>query len=119
MEDLSRYAAIYFDGLRQKDMSAVPYAEEAILWAPLGPHGLSEPISGKEAILAFFEGVFPILGGVEVKNLFSSGEWAAGRAFITLTQPPGAVLRVNDVFKIAGGQIVEQENHYDPRPALG
>ena len=118
MEDLSRYAALYFEALRRKDMSGVPYSEDAILWAPLGPEGLSKPIEGREAIRAFFEGVFPLLADVEVRNLFSSGDWAAGRAFITLTQPPGAVLRVNDVFRIADGQIVEQENHYDPRPAL-
>ena len=119
MDDLTRYAALYFDGLRRKDLSGVPYAEEAVLWAPLGPDGLSRPIEGKAAILAFFEQVFPILADVEVKNLFASEEWASGRAFITLTQPHGAMLRVSDVFRISDGRIVEQENHYDPRPALG
>jgi len=109
----------YFDGLSGKDMSAVPYAEDAILWAPLGPDGLAKPIRGKKAILAFFEGIFPILDRVELKNLLAEGEWASGSAVITLTQPPGAVLRVSDVFHIIDGQITEQENHYDPRPALG
>lgn len=119
MYDLRQYAALYFEGLNRKDMSQVPYADEAVLWAPLGPDGLEKPIEGKQAILAYFGGVFPILGSVEVKNLFSEGEWAGGRAFISLTEPAGAVLRVNDVFRIRNGQIVEQENHYDPRPALG
>ena len=117
--DLKQVAQRYFDGLSRKDMSEVPYAEDAILWAPLGPNGLAEPIRGRDAILAFFAGVFPVLGRVEVKNLFAEGEWACGRAFISLSQPAGAVLRVNDVFRIVDGQIVEQENHYDPRPALG
>ena len=119
MEDLQRFARAYFDGLAAKDMSGVPYAEDAILWAPLGPDGLDKPIEGRAAILSFFENVFPVLGRVDIQNLFSSGEWAAGRAFIDLTQPAGATLRVNDVFRIKDGRIVEQENHYDPRPALG
>ncbi len=118
MEDLKSFARAYFEGLAAKDMSGVPYAENAILWAPLGPDGLDKPIEGREAILSYFENVFPILGRVEIQNLFSSGEWAAGRAFIELTQPAGAKLRVNDVFRIEDGRIVEQENHYDPRPAL-
>ncbi|MEO6113284.1 MAG: nuclear transport factor 2 family protein [Sphingomicrobium sp.] len=112
-------AQTYFDGLSGKDMSAVPYAEDAILWAPLGPDGLDQPIRGRQAIMAFFEGVFPILERVELKNLFAEGDWASGRAFISLSQPHGAVLRVSDVFHVVDGQITEQENHYDPRPALG
>lgn len=117
--NLKQVAQNYFDALRRKDMSGVPYAEEAILWAPLGPDGLDQPIRGREAILAFFDGVLPNIERVEVKNLFAEGEWASGRAFIGLAQPSGAVLRVNDVFRIVDGMIVEQENHYDPRPALG
>jgi len=119
MVDLTRCARAYFEGLAAKDMSKVPYAEDAILWAPLGPDGLNKPIEGREAILSYFENVIPILGRVEVQNLFSNDEWACGRAFIELTQPPGAQLRVNDVFRIRDGCIVEQENHYDPRPAMG
>lgn len=119
MEDLSRYAQLYFDALNRKDMSGLPYAEDAILWAPLGPDGLEKPIRGRHAILEFFEGVFPVLDRVEVQTLFTDGEWACGRAFISLTRPAGARLRVVDVFRIVNGEIVEQENHYDPRPALG
>ena len=85
----------------------------------MGPDGLEKPIRGRPAILAFFESVFPILERVELKNLLAEGEWASARAVITLSQPPGAVLRVSDVFHIIEGQISEQENHYDPRPALG
>ena len=119
MEDLKHFARAYFDGLAAKDMSGVPYAEDAKLWAPLGPNGLDRPIEGRAAISAYFENVFPILGRVEIQNLFVDGEWAGGRAFIELSEPAGAKLRVNDVFRIRNGRIIEQENHYDPRPALG
>lgn len=119
MSDHREIARAYFDGLHRKDLSKVPYAEDAVMWAPLGPDGLEEPIRGREAIIRYLESVFPILGSVEIKNLFADGEWASGRAFIHLTEPRGAMLRVNDVFRIQDGKIVEQENHYDPRPALG
>ncbi|MDP3675996.1 MAG: nuclear transport factor 2 family protein [Novosphingobium sp.] len=119
MGNLKDVARAYFDGLNRKDLSAVPYADDAIMWAPLGPNGLDQPIRGKKAIIEYLEGVFPILGEVEVQNLFADGEWACGRAFLQLTNPAGAMLRVNDVFHVVGGEIVEQENHYDPRPALG
>ena len=117
--DPKQVAHSYFDGLSGKDMSAVPYAEDAILWAPLGPDGLEKPIRGRPAILAFLEGILPILERVELKNLLAEGEWVSGQAVITLSQPPGAVLRVSDVFHVIDGQISKQENHYDPRPALG
>jgi len=108
----------YFDGLNNKDLSKVPYADDAILWAPLAPNGLKEPIRGKDAIIDYLEGVFPILGLVEVQKLMEDGEWACGRAFIHLTKPAGAMLRVNDAFRMVDGEIVEQENHFDPRPAM-
>jgi len=35
--DNKRFARTYFEGLEAKDMSGLRYAEDAILWAPLGP----------------------------------------------------------------------------------
>lgn len=116
--DTREAAQSYFDGLAGKDLSVVPYSDDAVLWAPLGPDRLEKPICGKEAIVAFLEGVLPLIDRVEVKNLLVEGQWASGRAFIGFNQPAGAVLRVNDIFHVVGGRIVEQENHYDPRPVL-
>ena len=117
--DAKQVAKDYFEALARGDMSGVDYAEDAVLHTPLGPNGPGQPIRGRQAILAFFDGVLPNIERVEVKNLFAEGEWADGRAFISLRQPTGAVLRVNDVFHVVEGSIVEQENHFDPRPALG
>jgi len=53
----SQYKAIaqmYFDGLAEKDLSAVPWAEDAAFRAPLNPKGGAEvPILGKTISLLF------------------------------------------------------------------
>lgn len=110
--DYSEIARAYFDGLHRKDLSAVPYAEDAVMWSPVGPDGLAEPIRGRDAIVRCLEGVLPVLGSVEIKTLFAQGEWAAGRAFIKLRQPAGALLRTDDLFRIEDGNIVEQESSW-------
>ena len=61
----------------------------------------------------------PSIEAVEVQNVFASEDWVAGRAQLVFSEPKGARLRVFDAFRIRGGEIVEQENHYDPRPVLG
>ncbi len=112
-------AQSYFDGLAKKDLSAVPWADNATLRAPLNPNsGAEAPIEGKASILAFLNPLLPNLGKVEVIRHLVEGEWVATRADVWLaTQPPKA-LRAIDCFRIKNGKIVEQENHYDPRPAL-
>ena len=117
--DGTEVVRLYFDALASKDLSRVPYAADAILWTPLGPNGLQEPIRGRSEILQFLGGVIPIIEYVEIQNLFASGDWVAGRARLTVLQPAGTVLRVVDAFHLAHGEIVEQENHFDPRPATG
>lgn len=61
------------------------YAEDAVMWAPLGPDGLAEPIRGRDAIVQYLEGVFPILGSMEIKNLFASSLGSA--AILTDSKP--------------------------------
>ncbi len=111
-------AQSYFDGLA-KELSAVPWAEDATLRAPLNPNGGADvPIEGKANILAFLSPLLTNLGKIEVIRHFIAGDWVATRANVWLATDPPAALRVVDCFRIEKGQIVEQENHYDPRPAL-
>ena len=114
---LEAIARLYFDGLNKKDISSVPWSTGARLHAPLNPNGgAANPITGRENIRAFFEPILPNISSVKVLRTFVSGDWVAVRADIAVGP---AVLRVVDCLKIENGQIVEQENHYDPRPALG
>lgn len=109
----------YFDGLAKKDLSAVPWAENATLRAPLNPNGGADvPIVGKANILAFLNPLLPNLGRIEVIRHLIEGNWICTRANVGLAAGPSATLRVVDCFRIEKGQIAEQENHYDPRPAL-
>jgi hypothetical protein len=110
---------IYFESLAKNEVDRIPYAQEVELWAPLGPRGLAEPIRGAATVRDFLQGVTPMIEDIEILNLFTDGEWQAGRALIRMKQPEGALLRVFDFFRVRDGRIVYQENHYDPRPVLG
>jgi ketosteroid isomerase-like protein len=114
---LIRIAESYFAGLARRDMSAVPYADDVQLRAPLNPNGGSTvPYTGKAEVLAYFQPILPNLGEIRVIRHFVGQDWVATRADVGLAN--GKVLRVLDAFHVRDGKIVEQENHYDPRPAL-
>lgn len=112
VSDRDAIARAYYDGLHRKDLSLVPYAEDAVMWAPLGPGGAAEPIRGRDAIVQCVGAFLPILHSVQIQNLFAQDEWAAGRAFARLARPAGAMLRMEDLFRIEEGRIVEQETSW-------
>jgi hypothetical protein len=97
---LQAIAERYFDALRGKDFSAIPYDDRVTLRAPLTPNGVNQPLVGKEALrIQWWQSLEPALEGVQ----------------ITVVDPP-ATLRVADRFTVdEDGRIVEQENHFDPR----
>jgi hypothetical protein len=106
----------YFDGIAAKDMSRVPWAKDATLRTPLNPAGgESVLIRGREAILEFFNGILPVRSCKPLRYYTGEGGWMAGQAEITLAN--GNTLHVLGAFRFEGREIVEQENHYDPRPA--
>ena len=107
----------YFDGLAAKDMSRVPWADHATLRTPLNPAGgESELIRGRQAILDFFSGILPAVGSVKLLHYYTGNDgWVAGQAEIGLAN--GKTLYVLDAFRLENGEIIEQQNHYDPRPA--
>ncbi len=109
----------YFDGLAKKNLKGVPWADNATLRAPLNPNGGAEvPIVDKANILAFLNPPLPGLGKVALIRHFVEGNWVCTRADIGLAGIPSAKVRVIDSFRIEKDRIAEQENHYDPRPAL-
>ena len=115
--DVKAAAQRYFEGLAQRNLALIPWAAAATLRTPLNPEGGSDSvINGRDAICRFFEPMLPALAHVETIRFFADEDWATGRALITLAN--GRQLHVCDVFHVVNGQIVEQENYYDPRPAL-
>jgi hypothetical protein len=112
-------AEAYFSGIARKDVSRVPWHDDVHFRGPLAP-GFPDAMRGRPAVLDFFEALYPALGAVEiVDHHVNEAETAvATRANVEITSPR-CVLRVIDRFVVDGdGAIIEQENHYDPRPAL-
>jgi hypothetical protein len=117
---MKRVAEVYFEGMGKKDMSQVPWDDHVVLRSPLAPGGLDTPLVGRAAVLDWFASLCPALGAMHVIEHYFNEKLTviASRADVGITNPP-CTLRVVDRFTInADGKIAQQENHYDPRPAL-
>jgi hypothetical protein len=121
-QQLKQVAETYFDALRRKDFAAIPYADSISLRAPLAPGGVNQPLVGKHALRSqWWEPLEPDLAGVQIQILdhYLNEELTAivTEAEITLAVAnPPVTLRIADRFTVdEGGNIVEQENHFDPR----
>ena len=112
-----RIVKAYFDALAAKDVSRVPWAQDATLRTPLNPAGgESALIRGQNAIQEFFAGILPAVRSVKFLRCYTGeGGWIAGQAEIGLAN--GKTLYVLDAFRIENREINEQQNHYDSRPA--
>ena len=97
LNQLKTVAKAYFAALSRRDVSSVPWAEDVVLRSPLAPQGLDVPVTGRDAVVAWFETLYPVLGETKVIEHYFSQD-----------------LTTVD----AAGRITHQENHYDPRPAL-
>jgi hypothetical protein len=121
-EQLRAVTEGYFEALRRKDFSLIPYDDNVTLRAPLAPGGVNQPLVGKEAVrVQWWQPLEPALAGVQIHvldhyvNESLTSIVAAAEITITITDPP-ATLRVADRFMVnEAGKIVEQENHFDPR----
>ncbi|MBC8168119.1 MAG: nuclear transport factor 2 family protein [Bryobacteraceae bacterium] len=114
-------ATAYFNGLATKDFASVPWAETIVFRGPLSPGGAESPLVGRDSVLAFFNALGPNLGEVRIVGHFLNEDLTAivTKAEVSVLEPT-CVLRVADLFEVdAEGRITAQENHYDPRPALG
>lgn len=119
-DQLKAIAELYFSGLSQKNVSAVPWAEDVVVRSPLAPDGLDTPVIGATAVREWFETLFPVLGEIHVIEHYYNENLTtiATRSDVGITNPP-CTLRVVDRFIVnTEGKITEQENHYDPRGAI-
>ena len=121
-ERLRAIAEAYFEALRTKDFDAIPYHENATVRAPFAPGGVNRPLVGKEALRAkWWQPLEPALEGMQIKvrehyiNESMTGIVTEAEIEVTIVDPP-ITLRVADRFTVnEEGQILEQENHFDPR----
>jgi hypothetical protein len=115
----------YFNALASDnpaDLQHVPWADEVKVRAPLAPGGAEAEFVGRAAMEDYLKPFLPVIGTVEVLFNTIEGEWICTKANIGLPDAgnPASRIRVTDCFRIdpVTGNIVEQENHYDPRPGL-
>ena len=120
-EQLKKVAETYFDSLRQRTFSAIPFSDDVVLRVPLAPGGVHNPIKGKQAVFEqWWQPLEPALEGVSITIIDhyynDSMTCIITKAEITLAGP-GITLRVADLFIISEeGKIIEQENHFDASP---
>ncbi len=120
-EQLKRISETYFQALRDKDFSAIPFSDEITFRAPLGPGGSHNPIKGKQNVFEqWWKPLEPALDGVAINIVDhyynESLTELITKADITIAVL-GVTLRAADRFIINDeGKIAEQENHFDASP---
>lgn len=120
-EQLKKVAETFFQALRDKNFTAIPFSEDIVFRAPLAPGGSQYPIKGKDALYElWWKPLEPALDGstinvVEHYYNDSLTEMVTKAEFNIAAM--GATLRVADRFIInSNGEITEQENHFDASP---
>lgn len=120
-EQLKAISETYFQSLRNKNFSAIPFSDDIVFRAPLAPGGSANPIKGKKELLEkWWKPLEPALDGTEIKivdhyyNAALTEVVTKAEFYIAVM---GATLRVADRFVINDeGKIKEQENHFDASP---
>lgn len=105
-------------GLGEKEFDNIPYDDNVTLRAPLNPGGSGVPLRGKENLRLHWWA--PLPGLVKKVTLLDTyvNEMHSSVAveFHCEIVEPACTLRVIDRFKVnERGQIIEQENFFDPR----
>jgi catechol 2,3-dioxygenase-like lactoylglutathione lyase family enzyme len=115
---LRQTAEIYFNALRDKNFSAIPFSNDIVFKAPLAPGGSDTPIKGKQELFEkWWKPLEPALDGVQITlidhyyNDLLSGLVTKADILIPAL---GATIHTVDRFIINDeGEITEQENHFD------
>ena len=120
-ELLKKIAEAYFEALKQKSFTAIPFSNEIIFRTPLAPGGAHNPITGKKNVFEkWWKPLEPALDGVVI-NIVDHYYNESLKGIITKADISiaalGITLRTADNFIINDeGEITEQENHFDASP---
>lgn len=120
-EQLKKVAETYFEALKGKIFSSIPFSNEIIFRAPLAPGGIHSPIKGKQAVFEqWWKPLEPALDGIVI-NIVDHYYNESLTSIITKADLTiaalGVTLRIADRFIInQDGEITEQENHFDASP---
>jgi hypothetical protein len=117
-ERLHAIARQYVRSLGDGDFDSIPYIEHVELRAPLCPGGSSVPLVGRSRLKEVWWAPLPdLVSGVELIDTYLNRDASAVTAeFLCHINSMSCTLRIVDRFSInADGQIVAQENFFDPR----
>lgn len=103
----------YFSVFETKAADPLPLAEDATFFGSL----LSEPIVGRDEVVAFLNRVAPSVQLKEVKQSFESDEGACAE-LVFLVQADDLAMEEAHCLKIRDGEIQSIRLYYDPRPLL-
>lgn len=123
-EQLKKISETYFQALRDKNFTAIPFSDDILFRAPLAPGGSANPIKGKKDLFEkWWKPLEPALEGAQIKIVDHYYNEALNE-IITKVEfhiaVMGATLRAVDRFVIDDqGKIAEQENHFDASPMKG
>lgn len=98
----------YFEGLRHRNVDAIPFAPDASFESPLTPR-----ISGASAIRDFLRTALPVIRDVRVSQYMSHGDCVAARFDLDTTY---GLIPGFDWFRVVDGLIVEARPYFDPQP---
>lgn len=109
MENLNaRVVERYLSGLKNKNLSQVPFAPDVSFESPLTPK-----LTGKERVVECLTGLFPAIKDIRIKQHIVEGEYVATVFDFDSTF---GVIPVFDCFRISNGLLKEIRPYYDPRP---
>lgn len=118
---LKQVSESYFQALRDKNFSAIPFSDDIIFRAPIAPGGIHNPIKGKQDLFVkWWKPLEPALADIEI-NIIEHyyNESLSGlitKADLTIA-PLNITLHTADRFIVnSEGKITEQENHFDASP---
>lgn len=118
---LKKVSETYFQALRDKNFSGIPFSKDIVFRAPLAPGGSDHPIKGKDALHdLWWKPLEPALDGAVI-NIVDHYYNESLTEVVTKAEFTIAVLEVTlraaDRFIINDmGEITEQENHFDASP---
>ena len=109
------------EGIGKNNFDAIPYTDNVVLRAPIAPGGSVQFVKGRENLRSQWWTLLDnLLGEVKVFDCFVNQELTAVAVefHVGVAEPP-CTLRITTRFKIdAGGEIIDQEDFFDPQVAI-
>lgn len=98
----------YLNGLRNKDLSQVPFAADVTFESPLTPQR-----TGVKEVVELLSSLFPAIKDIQIKRHIVEGEYVASIFDFETTY---GVIEVFDCFRVSNGLLKQIRPYYDPRP---